>query len=104
MHHILEEKVSAASIAQQQYMCIKRIGTELVPEGNKPNKKPNTYFAIDFQYKRDDAHHCLLRVKNSRVHKDHPINIPGDTRTIYNDVRGNLYLSWGPTKASTTWK
>jgi hypothetical protein len=74
-------------------MCIKRIETELVPEGNKPNEKPNTYFAIDFYYKRDDAHYCLLRGKKSLAHKDHPINVPGNTRTIYNDVRGALDLS-----------
>ena len=63
MHHCLEEKVYAASIVQQWHMCIKRIGKELVPEGNKPNKSPNTYFAMDFYYECNDAHHNLLRQK-----------------------------------------
>ena len=91
MHHSLEEKVFAAPIIQQWHMCIEginiRIGKELVPEGNKTNEKPNTYFAIDFYYKRDYAHYCLLRGKSSRVHKDDPSNVPGYTRTIYNDIR-----------------
>jgi len=98
MHHNLEEKVSAASIIQQWHMCIIGIGKELVPEGNKPKKSQNTYFAMDFYYKCDEAHHCLLTGKKSRVHKTHPNKVPSDIRTIYNDVRGALYLSWGHTK------
>ena len=80
------------------------IGVDLVPQGQHPN--PQTYFASDSYYECNDARNYLLQNKQKftmscnkertklevyRIHKDHSHNVPGDTRTIYNDETGELF-------------
>jgi hypothetical protein len=104
MHDSLAERVSVTSIVKRWHTCMKSIGKELVLEGSHPN--PKTYLAMDSYYECDEARQYLLsegqnftascsadrvKVEKIRVHKDHPSNVPGDTRTIYNEESKELF-------------
>ena len=104
MHDSLEERVGVAEIVEQWYNCIMEVGSDLVLPGQHPN--PQTYLAADSYYQCSDARNFLLQKKQKftmscskervkvevlRVHKDHPNNVPGDTRTIYNDETNELF-------------
>jgi hypothetical protein len=104
MHDSLRERVTTTAVVKRWHAVVMTIGKEMVPAGENPN--PHTYLAMDSYYECDESRAYLLEVKQKftascspdrvklekyRVHKDHPTNTPGDTRSIWNSETQELF-------------